>query len=57
MPDFETEMEACPNCRQVSEATVAYVYDDDGKVIRRTVREVHCRYADCPGREVPPHWG
>lgn len=57
MPRFETEMEVCPHCRRVAESTVEYVRDDAGKVLRRIVRDVHCRHADCPGSEVPPHWG
>lgn len=57
MPRFETEMEACPHCRRAAEATVEYTRDSDGKVIRRRVRDINCRYGDCPGSEVPPHWG
>ncbi|MEZ0352597.1 5'-phosphate oxidase [Mycobacterium sp. pR1184] len=57
MPRFETEMEACPHCRRAAEATVEYIRDSDGKVIRRRVRDINCRYGDCPGSEVPPHWG
>ncbi|MCV7032348.1 5'-phosphate oxidase [Mycobacterium sherrisii] len=56
MPRFQTEMAACPHCRRTAEATVEYVRDDAGKVLRRIVRDVHCRHADCPGSEVPPHW-
>jgi hypothetical protein len=56
MPRFETEMEVCPHCRRSAEATVEYTRDRDGKVIRRTVRDVNCRHGDCPGSEVPPHW-
>lgn len=56
MPDYKTEMETCPHCRREAEATVEYRYDSDGRVVRRLVREVNCRYADCPGSEVPPHW-
>lgn len=57
MPRFKTEMEVCPHCRRAAEATVEYSYDNDGKVTGRRVRDVHCRYGDCPGSEVPPHWG
>jgi hypothetical protein len=56
MPRFETEMEVCPDCRRTTEATVEYIRDSDGNVIRRLVRDINCRYADCPGSEVPPHW-
>ncbi|AOS91812.1 5'-phosphate oxidase [Mycobacterium intracellulare] len=57
MARFKTEMEVCPHCRRSAEATVEYSYDSDGKVTGRRVRDVNCRYADCPGSEVPPHWG
>jgi hypothetical protein len=57
MPRFETEMEVCPDCRRTTEATVEYIRDSDGNVIKRLVRDINCRYADCPGSEVPPHWG
>ncbi|ASW90004.1 5'-phosphate oxidase [Mycobacterium marseillense] len=57
MARFKTEMEVCPHCRRSAEATVEYSYDSDGKVTGRRVRDVNCRHADCPGSEVPPHWG
>jgi hypothetical protein len=57
MARFKTEMEACPHCRREAEATVEYIYDSGGNVSRRLVRDVNCRYADCSGSEVPPHWG
>ena len=56
MPRFETEMEVCPDCRRIAEATVEYIRDSDGNVIKRLVRDINCRYGDCPGTEVPPHW-
>lgn len=56
MPRFETEMEVCPDCRRATEAMVEYIRDSDGNVVRRLVRDINCRYADCPGSEVPPHW-
>lgn len=55
-PHYKTEMEVCPHCRRTAEATVEYIHDSEGKVIRRLVRDIHCPYADCPGSEVPPHW-
>ena len=36
--------------------TVEYIRDSDGNVIKRLVRDINCRYGDCPGSEVPPHW-
>jgi hypothetical protein len=57
MPRFEIEMDVCPHCRRAAEATVEYIRDSDGKVLRRRVRDINCRYGDCPGSEVPPHWG
>lgn len=56
MPHYKTEMEVCPHCRRAAEATVEYIHDSEGKVIRRLVRDIRCPYADCPGSEVPPHW-
>ncbi|GBG38972.1 5'-phosphate oxidase [Mycobacterium montefiorense] len=56
MPRFETEMDVCPHCRRPAEATVEYIRDDDGNVVRRVVRDISCQYTDCPGSEVPPHW-
>ncbi|OBK43841.1 5'-phosphate oxidase [Mycobacterium sp. 1081908.1] len=56
MSRFKTEMATCPACRREAEATVEYTYDSDGNVTGRRVRDVHCRAADCPGNDVPPHW-
>ncbi len=56
MPRFETEMEVCPHCRRAAEAKVEYIRDNGGNVVRRVVRDINCRYGDCPGSEVPPHW-
>jgi YD repeat-containing protein len=57
MSRFKKELATCPACRREAEATVEYTYDSGGKVIARRVRDVHCRAADCPGSDVPPHWG
>lgn len=39
-----------PHCRRPAEATVEYVRDGDGKVIRRRVCDINCRYGDLPGQ-------